>query len=64
MANIFTLVYLLENLEEDKNELINVEEIFDIDNISIRKISRILDQCEVNVKPDLVNNILKRTRII
>ena len=64
MANIFTLVYLLENLEEDKNELVNVEEIFDIDNISIRKISRILDQCEVNVKPDLVNNILKRTRII
>ena len=64
MANVFTLVYLLENLEEDKNELINVEEIFDIDNISIGKIFRILNQCEVNVKPGLVNNILKRTSII
>ena len=64
MANVFTLVYLLENLEEDENELINVEEIFDIDNISIGKISRILNQCEVNVKPGLVNNILKRTSII
>ena len=64
MANVFTLVYLLENLEEDKNELINVEEIFDIDNISIGKISRILNQCEVNVKPGLVNNILKRTSFI
>jgi hypothetical protein len=64
MANVFTLVYLLENLEEDENELINVEEIFDIDNISIGEISRILNQCEVNVKPGLVNNILKRTSII
>ena len=63
MANIFTFLYVLENLEDCNNELINVEEIFKNNNSTISEISMMLDACEVNVKTDLVRNIIEKAGI-
>ena len=61
MANIFTLVYVLE---EDRNELIDLREVFELENSVFRNISEVLDQNEFEAKPELVSKILKKSGII
>ena len=58
MAKISTLVYVLE---EDRNELIDAGEIFELENSLLRDVFNILDQNEFTAKPELVSKILKKS---
>ena len=64
MANCSTLVYVLENPDGGKNELIDVNEIFEFEEHLMGKISGILDQSEYLVKPNLVKDVLIRAGIV
>ena len=46
MVKVSTLVYVLENLEQEKNELFDVNEIFELEESLLGKISGILDPSE------------------
>ena len=64
MVSVSTLVYVLENLEHDSNELIDVKEFFELEENIFERISSSLNQSEFLARPDLVNNILKKADII
>ena len=61
MAKVSTLVYVLD---KDRNELIDVGEVFELENSVFRNISDILNQNEITAKPKLVSKILKKSGII
>ena len=59
MVNVSTLIYVLDNLEEEKNELINLEEILELEDKYLKKIFDLIDQKTMQVRPVIVDNILK-----
>jgi hypothetical protein len=63
MVSFSTLIYVLENLDHDSNELIDVKEIFDLEENLFGKIATSLNQSELSASPDLVNNILAKADI-
>jgi hypothetical protein len=63
MVSFSTLLFVLENLEHDSNELIDVKEVFDLEEYLFGKIASSLNQSELPASPDLVNNILAKADI-
>ena len=61
MAKVSTLIYVLE---EDRNELIDVGEIFKPESGLYGYISDVLNQIEFTAKPQLVSKILNKSGII
>ena len=60
MAKVSTLFFVLD---DERNELIDLDEVFDLESTVYRKISRALDQCVITAKPSLVSSILSRSGI-
>lgn len=58
MAHISTLIYVLD---EERNELIDFNEVFELENSTYRKFTRKLDLIEFNVRPEIISNILQHT---
>ena len=64
MVKVSTLVYVLENLEQEKNELFDVNEIFELEESLLGKISGILDPSDFLARPNLVEEVLRKTSIV
>jgi len=64
MVNVSTLVYVLENLEQEKNDLFDVKEIFELEENLLGKISGILDPSDFLASPNLVEEVLRRASIV
>ena len=61
MSKVSTLVYVLD---KDRNELIDVGQVYELEDSLFRDIFTILDQNEFTAKPELVSKILKKSGII
>lgn len=59
MVNVSTLFYVLENLEGMKNEVIDFEEIHKLEQKYLTGLFSVIDQAGLDVRPDLVHNILQ-----
>ena len=59
MVNVSTLVYVLENLEDKSDELINLEEILELEQKYLGKFFEMIDRTKLEVKPALVDKILQ-----
>ncbi len=59
MVNVSTLVYVLENLEDKSDELINLEEILELEQKYLGKFFEVIDRTKLEVKPALVDKILQ-----
>lgn len=59
MVNVSTLVYVLENFEGKDEALINLEEILEEEEQYVEHVFCKLDQSMIQIKPGLVDNILK-----
>jgi len=60
MAKVSTLLFVLDN---ERNELIDLGEVLDLEATVYRKISKALDQYEITAKPSLVSSILRNSGI-
>lgn len=59
MVNVSTLIYVLENLEDKSDELINLEEILELEQKYLGKFFEMIDRTKLEVKPALVDKILQ-----
>jgi hypothetical protein len=59
MVNVFTLVYVLENLESKDGELTNLEELLEEEEAYLKRMFGKLDESNLQVNPRLVERILK-----
>ncbi len=59
MVNVSTLVYVLENLEDNIDELINLEEIFEMESKYLVYFFEKIDRMPVGVRPALIDKILQ-----
>ena len=59
MVNVSTLVYVLENLEDKSDELINLEEILELEQKYLGRFFEMIDRTKLEVKPALVDKILQ-----
>ena len=64
MVNVSTLVYVLENLEQERIELFDVKEIFELEESLLGKISGTLDPSDFLASPNLVEEVLRRASIV
>lgn len=59
MVNVSTLVYVLENYEGNKEDLINLEELLGEEEAYLKEIFGKLDDASLQVNPGLIKQILK-----
>ena len=59
MVNVSTLVYVLENLEDNIDELINLEEIFEMESKYLFYFFEKIDRMPIGVRSALVDKILQ-----
>jgi hypothetical protein len=59
MVNVSTLFYVLENLEEKSDDVIDLEEIHEMEQKYLKGIFGMIDQTGFEVSPSIVKNILQ-----
>jgi hypothetical protein len=59
MVKVSTLFYVLENLEGKKNEVIDLEEIHKLEQKYLTGLFEMIDQAELDIRPDLIDIILQ-----
>ncbi len=59
MVNVSTLFYVLGSLEGENDEMIDLEEIYDLEQKYLKGLFGMIDQAEIRVRPSLVENILR-----
>ena len=60
MVNVSTLVYVLENYEGNKHDLINLEALLGEEEAYLKEIFGKLDIADLQVNPRLIEQILKK----
>lgn len=63
MVNVSTLFYVLENLEEKKEEVIDLEEVHDLEEKVLERLFGRIDKTEILFRPSLIKKILQSASI-
>ncbi|HEC43892.1 MAG TPA: hypothetical protein ENI20_13810 [Bacteroides sp.] len=59
--NVSTLFYVLENLEGKNEELINLEEIYELEQKYLSGLFGMIDKARLTVRSEVIKNILQST---
>jgi hypothetical protein len=61
MVKVSTLCYVLENLEGKNEELINLEEIYELEQKYLSGLFGMIDKARLTVRSEVIKNILQST---
>lgn len=59
MVNVSTLIYVLENLEGKKEELIDLDEVHELEQKYLNRLFDLIDQNELEINPAVISKILQ-----
>jgi hypothetical protein len=59
MVNVSTLFYVLENLEDQRNETIDLDEIYQLEQKYLKGLFGLVDRENLEVNPAVVKKILQ-----